>query len=56
VALTMRATSWILRERAPMGWQLDHDLAMLDARRFANRRSMSPGKGWRPDVRQVSSA
>jgi N-acetylglucosaminyl-diphospho-decaprenol L-rhamnosyltransferase len=58
VALTLRATSWIHRERAPMGSQLDGDLAMLDARRFANRRSVFTRKGWRPEVGrdQISAA
>jgi N-acetylglucosaminyl-diphospho-decaprenol L-rhamnosyltransferase len=58
LALTMRATSWIVRERAPMGSQLDDDLAMLDARRFANRRSVFTRKGWRPEVGrdQISAA
>jgi N-acetylglucosaminyl-diphospho-decaprenol L-rhamnosyltransferase len=50
VALTMRAASWIVSERAPMGPQLDGDLALLDARRFANRRSVFTRKGWRPEV------
>jgi hypothetical protein len=50
LALTIRATSWILRERTPMGSQLDSDLVMLDARRFANRRSVFTRKGWRPEV------
>jgi hypothetical protein len=49
LALTMRATTWIRRERAPMGPQLDGDLAMLDARRFANRRSVFTREGWRSE-------
>ncbi len=40
VGLTLRAVPWIVRERRPMSEQLDADLAVLDARRFAGRRSL----------------
>jgi GT2 family glycosyltransferase len=38
LAMTVRALPWIVRERAPVSRQLDSDIALLDARRFAGRR------------------
>jgi GT2 family glycosyltransferase len=51
IALVVRAVPWILRERAPMSARLDGDLALLDKRRYANRRSVFTRKGWRPEGR-----
>lgn len=40
---------WVLRERHPMSRELDRDLLILDARRFAARRPVLNTRSWRPD-------
>lgn len=44
--LTVRALPWIVRERAPMDAELDAQLALLDRRRFAQRRPVFSRRGW----------
>jgi GT2 family glycosyltransferase len=46
--LTLRGLPWVLRERRPMSEELDRDLMLLDARRYANRRPFLTTRGWRP--------
>lgn len=48
--LTIRSIPWILRERRPIQQNLDADICVLDARRFAGRRPLLHARPWRPDA------
>jgi GT2 family glycosyltransferase len=48
VLMTLRAAAWIVRERAPMNADLDADVALLDARRYAARRPLLHTQAWQP--------
>lgn len=49
IGLVIRAVPWVIRERQPMGRQLDSDLAQLNRRRFAERRPFFTFRAWRPE-------
>jgi GT2 family glycosyltransferase len=48
ILLTLRGLPWVLREREPMSAQLDSDVLILDARRFAARRPLLNRQDWQP--------
>jgi GT2 family glycosyltransferase len=51
ILLTLRGLPWVLAERDPMDRELDSDLLMLDARRFAARRPLLNRRDWQPGDR-----
>ncbi len=46
--MTIKGLPWVLRERSVMARDLDADLSVLDARRFAHRRPLLNTRGWKP--------
>jgi GT2 family glycosyltransferase len=51
ILLTLRGVPWVLRERDPMAAEIDRELLMLDARRFAARRPLLNRRDWQPGDR-----
>ena len=56
IRMFLAGLPWVLRERRPMPRQLDHDLAALDARRFAGRRRFFNTRDWSPPERAGQEA
>jgi GT2 family glycosyltransferase len=48
LAMALRGLPWILRERAPLGRELDEQLRVLDRRRYAERRPLLTRRDWEP--------
>ncbi|HYI53690.1 MAG TPA: glycosyltransferase [Microlunatus sp.] len=48
LGMAIRGLPWVLRERAPMGRDLDEQLRVLDRRRYAERRPVLTRRDWEP--------